>query len=56
MCAEKEPLECHRTLLVAHALAQRGRAVVHIHADGNLETHDAAMERLMDVVGIPREG
>lgn len=24
MCSEKEPLECHRTLLAAHNLAQRG--------------------------------
>lgn len=55
MCAEKEPLECHRTLLVSHALDQQGQAVVHIHADGNLETHEAAMERLTDVVGIPGE-
>ena len=28
MCAEKEPLDCHRTLLVAPALAARGVAVV----------------------------
>ncbi len=27
MCAEKEPLECHRTLLVAKALAERGQPV-----------------------------
>ncbi|HAB16478.1 MAG TPA: hypothetical protein DCE44_08510 [Verrucomicrobiales bacterium] len=55
MCAEKEPLECHRTLLVARALAQRGLAVKHIHADGHLESHEAAIERLLDVVGVPKE-
>lgn len=55
MCAEKEPLECHRTLLVARALAERGQAVEHIHADGRLETHEAAMERLLDVAGVPKE-
>ena len=55
MCAEKEPLECHRTLLVAEALATRGQPVIHIHADGHLETHAAALERLLDVTGIPRE-
>ena len=55
MCAEKEPLECHRTLLVAKALAGRGQPVVHIHADGRLETHEAAMERLLDVTGVPKE-
>jgi uncharacterized protein (DUF488 family) len=55
MCAEKEPLECHRTLLVARALAARGQRVVHIHGDGRLETHEAAMERLLDVTGVPKE-
>jgi len=55
MCAEKEPLECHRTLLVAKALAVGGQRVLHIHADGRLETHEAAMERLLDVTGVPKE-
>lgn len=55
MCAEKEPLECHRTLLVARALAEGGQPVLHIHANGHLEAHEAAMERLLDMVGLPRE-
>jgi len=55
MCAEKEPLECHRTLLVARALVARRQPVLHIHADGRLETHEAAMERLFDVTGVPKE-
>lgn len=53
MCAEKEPLECHRTLLVAKALAERGKEVLHIHADGHLETHEAAMDRLLTLTGVP---
>lgn len=55
MCAEKEPLECHRTLLVARALDQGGMDVSHILADGRLESHGDAMLRLLDVVGLPRE-
>lgn len=55
MCAEKEPLECHRTLLVARALVERGSAVGHILGSGNVESHETAMERLLDVVGLPRE-
>lgn len=55
MCAEKEPLECHRTLLVAKALVENGTAVSHIHANGQLETYEAAMERLLDITGVPRE-
>jgi hypothetical protein len=48
-------LECHRTLLVAKALADRSHPVLHIHADGHLETHQAAMERLFDLTGVPCE-
>ena len=55
MCAEKEPLECHRTLLVTKALAARGQKVLHIHADGRLETHEAALERLLTLTGVPDE-
>ena len=55
MCAEKEPLECHRTLLVARALDREGEPVAHIHADGSLEAHEATMNRLFDLTGVPRE-
>lgn len=55
MCAEKEPLECHRTLLLAHTLDKLGVVVEHILADGRLESHEAAMERLLDVVGLPHQ-
>ncbi len=47
MCAEKEPLECHRTILVARRLFEEGVPVLHIHADGHLEEHSQAIERLM---------
>ena len=56
MCSEKEPLDCHRALLVARTLVERGVAVEHILADGNLENHDDAMDRLMDVFKLPRNG
>jgi uncharacterized protein (DUF488 family) len=55
MCAEKEPLECHRTILVARHLVESGRDVQHIHADGHLESHDAALERLMTLQKIDRD-
>ena len=56
MCAEKEPLNCHRTLLVAQALTARGVPVGHILADGGLETHAAAMERLLALHGGTQQG
>ena len=56
MCSEKEPLDCHRTLLVARALVDSGLDVEHILADGSLEAHGAAMDRLMDKLKLPRDG
>ena len=56
MCSEKEPLECHRGLLIARALAEEGVAVKHILADGTLEPHEASMDRLLDGLKLPRHG
>jgi uncharacterized protein (DUF488 family) len=47
MCAEREPLDCHRCLLVARALAERGLSVGHIRHDGAIEPHAAAEQRLL---------
>jgi uncharacterized protein (DUF488 family) len=47
MCSEKEPLDCHRTLLVSEALAVMGINVEHIHADGYIESHRDALARLL---------
>jgi len=46
MCAEKEPLDCHRTILVARHLVTAGLEIGHIHANGNLENHIDALVRL----------
>lgn len=53
MCAEKEPLECHRTILVARYLTSRGIDIHHIHADGQLESHASALSRLLRQLGMP---
>ena len=56
MCAEKEPLDCHRTHLVARALDAEGVEVVHILADGGIERHAETMDRLAaDAGGKPDE-
>jgi len=47
MCAEREPLDCHRCLLVARHLAARGLAVGHILYDGTVEPHTATEQRLL---------
>jgi uncharacterized protein (DUF488 family) len=53
MCAEKEPLDCHRTILVARKLAEDGLAVMHILGSGDLEDHAHAIERLIARLGVP---
>lgn len=55
MCAEREPLECHRTILVSPVLDKEGLSVAHIHADGRLEAHKEAMDRLLDLAKLPRD-
>lgn len=55
MCAEKEPLDCHRTVLVSRALEHEGASIKHILADGRLEDQEDTMSRLLDMVGLPRE-
>jgi uncharacterized protein (DUF488 family) len=55
MCAEKEPLECHRTILVARHLAALNVDVQHILANGKLESHADALRRLSLMVGLPEE-
>lgn len=52
LCAEKEPLDCHRTILVSRELITRGANVVHILSDGALETHSQTMARLLDNFGL----
>ena len=51
MCAEREPLDCHRCLLVARALAERGRLVGHILHDGTIEPHGKTEQRLLALGG-----
>lgn len=47
MCAEKDPLTCHRTILVSRHLQLRGLDIFHVLDDGQLEPHSEAENRLM---------
>jgi len=51
MCAEREPLDCHRCLLVARSLAERGLTIGHILHDGTVEPHTATEQRLLALTG-----
>jgi uncharacterized protein (DUF488 family) len=46
MCAERDPLDCHRFHLLAEPLVQRGANIVHLLGDGGRETQAEAEERL----------
>ena len=52
MCAEKDPLDYHRTILVARELEARGAKIAHILGTGEIETHENAMARLRDKLNL----
>jgi uncharacterized protein (DUF488 family) len=45
MCAERDPIDCHRFLLIARHLAARDIPVAHILADGEVETQEQTETR-----------
>jgi len=55
MCAEAEPCECHRALLVSRALASRSVEVLHIHRTGELESQATFEARLLEMAGLTHE-
>ena len=55
MCAEKDPLDCHRTILVARALEARGEKIAHMLSTGEIETHEQVMARLREKLNLTAE-
>ncbi|HVJ66545.1 MAG TPA: DUF488 domain-containing protein [Caulifigura sp.] len=53
MCAEKEPLECHRTGLICRYGQHRIGRAGHLRADGTVELQDELESRLMFAAGQP---
>lgn len=49
MCAEKDPLQCHRTILVSRHLKKHNICIKHILADGGIEEHTEAERRLVGI-------
>jgi hypothetical protein len=47
MCAEEDPLQCHRFLMICPALLDRGVMPAHIRRGGGLESHREAEDRLL---------
>lgn len=52
VCAEHDPLHCHRAILVSRHLATSGTAVAHVHRDGEVESHACLERRLLEHYGL----
>jgi len=55
LCAERDPLTCHRTILVCRHLKQDIGPIAHILEDGELESHDDAETRLLTLCKLPAQ-
>ena len=53
MCAEKDPIMCHRTILVCRHLRVEEMRIRHILDDGSIEENDQAIKRLMELLKLP---
>lgn len=49
MCTEKDPLECHRSILVAHEMYLQGYNVQHILDYAKLQSHEELEGRMLDL-------
>ncbi len=49
MCAEEDPLQCHRFLMICPALLERGVVPAHIRRGGILESQRDAEDRLLEL-------
>lgn len=47
MCAEEDPLQCHRFLMICPEIVERGVAPAHIRRGGTLESQLQAEDRLL---------
>jgi len=52
MCAEKDPIECHRTILVSRELERLEFVINHILSNGKIETHREAIDRLRKLLKL----
>lgn len=55
MCAEREPLDCHRTILVGRRLKERGLRVLHVLGDGTIEPNEVTENRLLKLTKLEIE-
>jgi uncharacterized protein (DUF488 family) len=49
MCTEKDPIDCHRSILIGRELHKKKYDIVHILTDGSMETHTQFEGRLLNM-------
>lgn len=49
MCAEKEPINCHRSIMIAHAMQKADIEVLHIMPDNQLQPQSEIDKRLLEL-------
>jgi uncharacterized protein (DUF488 family) len=52
MCAEEDPLECHRFLMICPELAKLDIRPVHIRRDSRFDSQESAENRLLEMGGF----
>ncbi len=52
MCAEKDPITCHRTIMVCRELRKFNLEINHILNDGSCESHQDLEKRLLKLHGL----
>ena len=49
MCTEKDPIDCHRSILIGRELHEENYNIAHILTDGSIESHADLEARLLDM-------
>ncbi|MGD9159886.1 MAG: DUF488 domain-containing protein [Desulfobacteraceae bacterium] len=52
MCAEKDPITCHRTILICRNLTPKGINIKHILSTGKTESHEESEQRLLKIFDL----
>jgi len=52
MCTEKDPLNCHRCILIGRWFHERQVIAKHILDNGDVEHHEQSIKRLLDLLKL----
>lgn len=52
MCSEKDPITCHRTILICRNLMPVGTTIKHIMSNGRVEAHKSSEQRLLKLFNL----